>query len=364
MKTVTTKFIVNLVLILGILCLPQSSFAAPVSFTKDILNDQNTVYPISATQVLIKTKNKLELVDVQTNTLVKLVSVNQKILDVQILSNPNKIIIITQTDAGKIQKGVFSVQGIQTNEFQYRMNFPKDVEARWSPPSGKVNERLMVRQGNRFNLYSTTKTQPLLTYNAPVDKGIYEYVSLADWDYSKYPYLVTKYVSDGIMASDYEVRVLNLFTKKITVIDRLPIDTGFKVSGNDKLELWNSYIYQDVQPANAPHPDPTKPQAFYSVHSLASGAEISNYSSVFKQSFGQTSGWKTQIAGKYVCVQDLSTGLWNLYENNGSTVAMAQAGLGKGTWKFLGYNISERVCYFIVMEEGDPAPIIKSIKIK
>ncbi|WP_025689500.1 hypothetical protein [Paenibacillus zanthoxyli] len=118
------------------------------------------------------------------------------------------------------------------------------------------------------------------------------------------------------------------------------------------------------QPANVRHPDPADQQAFHSLYSLASGKEILSHTSTFKQLYGQTSGWKTQTAGGYVCVQDLSTGLWNIYEENGSTVATEQAGLEKASWKFLSYNASKRVSYFLVMEEGIKLPIIKPITVK
>lgn len=146
-----------------------------------MLGDQSQVYQVNDTEVLIETQDKLvetedklELIDVVKGSVVKELSAGQKILDVHVLTNPNKIIVLTQTDAGKIQKRVFNDQGAQTGKFQYPIRFSKNAETKLTAPYGHVNERLMVRQGNRFTLYSPAGRQPLVTLDAQIDKGIYE----------------------------------------------------------------------------------------------------------------------------------------------------------------------------------------------
>ncbi|WP_143191815.1 hypothetical protein [Paenibacillus sp. P46E] len=342
-----------------------SGFSAEVTngFTKGMLEERNNVYKISDTKVLIKSNNQLKLVDLVQGEIIKDLKIKQIILDVHSVFKPNKIIVLTQTGLNKIQKHVFNENGVEISSFEYALTVPKDVKVKWVAPNNAVNERLIVQQGNLFTLYQESSKIPLVKFDAKLMDPNYEYVNVDDWEYENYPYLVIKYSGQRIMAEDYFVRIINLYTKKISTINNFDTDYDFMIKDQNKLLISTYWDYSQVYPANAPHPISTDKQTFFSLYKLNSGEKVVDYSSLFNEVLNQTSGWDTQVVEDYVFVQDLGNNLWSLYQSNGTEIALKQTGLNSGS-KFLGYNAANHMGYFLGIEEGFVLPKIISLQIK
>lgn len=342
-----------------------SGFSSEVSnvFTKGMLEERNNVYKVSDTKVLIKSNNELKLVDLTQGKIIKDLKVNQNILDVHPVFKPNKIIVLTQTKLNKIQKHVFNENGVETSSFEYALTVPKDVKVKWVAPNNGVNERLIVQQRNLFTLYQASSKTPLVKFDDKFVDPNYEYVNVDDWDYENYPYLVIKYSGQRIMAEDYFVRIVNLYTKKINTINNFNTDYDFMINDQNKLVISTYWDYPQVYPANAPHPVPTDKQTFLSLYKLNSGEKVVDYSSLFNEVANQTSGWDTQVVEDCVFVQDLENNLWSLYQSNGTEIVLNQTGLNSRS-KFLGYNAINHIGYFLGIEGGSTLPKIISLQIK
>lgn len=353
---------VSLWMLASLLLLPGLSSAAPKAFSKGIFEEESNIYRVNDQKVVAQVGNEVELIDLVQGKLVKTLSTDQKVLDISILNQPTKIIILTSTRTHKIQKHIFNDQGVELSQVQYPLTLPKDAQVKWSAPANKVNERLMVRQGNHFSLYESTGKAPILKFDAAVDKRIYEYMNIVDWDFENSPYLVIKYSGERTMAIDYMVKIFNLNNKQAIDVGNLELDTHLKINQQNRLELWNSYTYSDITPPNAVQPDPLKEQTFHALYSLETGKPLLSNQSKFDQVTGQPSGWETQVVGQYVFVQDLSTRAWSLYQSNGTLLADQKSGL-EAEAKFLNYNSTNQTAYFLVSDGKSSALRLKPVKL-
>jgi hypothetical protein len=365
MKKSKKLFLLFPVIIFSLLMLPSLSIkASTTSIPMKVLEGQNNVYTINASTVLIKSSDEtLELMDITQNKMIKELNIQQKIMDIQLMKNPNKMVVITQTPTNKIQKHVYTYSGNELSKFQYTFNLPTAVKVKWAAPYNGINERIMVESGSMFYLYQADKNKPIAQFDSTIKKDSYEYVNVVDWDFKSYPYLTIKYAGQRTMASDYFIRMINLYTKKATEITHLEVNGSMRINDQKKLELWSSYTYDEVVAPNAGLPDPSQEHSFHSLYSLDTGKVISENKALFQQTAGEPSGWQTQTVGDYVFVQDLSSKVWGIYNSNGGQVAMKQSGLDTTIAKFLTYNTSNQMCYFLTSNsQGELS--IKTIKIK
>ncbi|OBZ08325.1 hypothetical protein A8L34_23690 [Bacillus sp. FJAT-27264] len=357
----------NLILFITILVAafihPEYSYSATTGLSTEMFKNTNNIYRLDDANVLIKTNNELNWVDVTKGSVIKKVNSIRPILDVKLISSPQKIIVLTQTATNKVQKQVFNEQGVEISKSQYPITVTKDVKVKWAAPYNGMSERLMIQKGNQFSLYQSPWKQPLSVYDAQIKNSVYEYVNVTDWDYQNHPYLVIQYSGERTMATDFFVKIVDLNTKKSTELNNIGLNNNLRINDQHKLELWNSYTYSDIMPANATHPDPTQEQSFYSVFSLESGKALFQNKALFNQVFNKTSGWETQNVGGFVFVQDLENNLWSLYQPSGTLITSKQTGLDSGS-KFLTYNTLNRTAYFLVTKEGAATPSVKGIQIK
>ncbi|WP_310550111.1 hypothetical protein [Paenibacillus glufosinatiresistens] len=349
-----------------------NSAASPASaILSSALSDNGSqVYPVDNRSVLVRVDNRIDaakdrlvLVDLQDGTLIKDLSSNQDILDVHTLSHPNKLIVISRSSSGKIIKLVYNDQGTQLRSFQYPISVDSSAEAKWAAPYGKVNERLMIRTGSKFSLYEPASKSALAIWNASLDDNSgYEFLQIDDWDFAAYPYLAIKYYLQGIMSDSYEVQTVNLYSRSAAVLNRPSYNTRLQIVDRNKLELWSSYTYSDTPSGNSPVPKPAERQAFHSLYLLNSGQFLRQDTHLFNQTPGRTSGWKTQLSGAYVCVQDLGTGGWSLYNRtSGVPIALNQSGL-PSPWLFLSYDPDARAAYFLFSsQESSNPPSVKKV---
>nr|WP_145163755.1 hypothetical protein [Paenibacillus terrae] len=361
MKLNIIRITAALVLGTSTIAIPNLSFAA-----SNILSTESrtSVLQINASKSVIEGNAKAQLLDISQGKLTKALSPNQKILDTHVMSNPTKMVILTTGSHNRIEKHVYNVDGVEISKSDYKITVPDQGKVKWVAPAKGVNERVMVQNGDQFTLY-TTSGNPIVKYNTQLEDSTYEHVNIVDWDFSAYPYIAIKYAGQRTMAEDYFVRIVNMFSKASSKVPGLNIDKQLRIDKQGQLNIWNSYTYDEITPANVAHPDPTQKQTFHALYSMSTGKALTEHQLLFKPTPGQeASGWITQVVGDTVFVQDLSTGLWSLYPTRKSdAIASEQTGLEKNP-TFVGYNSQSKSAYFLETINGSTAPNIKKIILK
>ncbi|MDR0269995.1 hypothetical protein [Paenibacillus sp.] len=358
----------NIIKITAALVFGASSIAIPnVSFatSNNLTAEPSTSFlQINANKSVIEGNAKAQLLHISQGKLSKVLSPNQKVLDVHVMNNPAKVVILTAGSHNLIEKHVYNEDGVEISKFGYKITVPDHGKVEWIAPAKGVNERVMVQEGDLFTLY-TSSGNPVLKYNAQQKDSTYEYVNIVDWDFSTYPYIAIKYFGQRTMAEDYFIRIVNLYSKTSITVPGLNINKQLRIDKQGQLNIWNSYTYEEVTPANVAHPDPTQMQTFHALYSMDTGKAVTEHQLLFKQAPVQTaSGWNTQVVGDTVFVQDLSTGLWSLYPTGKSdAIASEQTGLENNP-TFVGYNPQSNAAYFLETVNSSIAPTIKKVYLK
>jgi hypothetical protein len=343
----TKKMAILISMILGIVLFSNQSFANSNVMLPQIDTTDIFVLNESTVVLLDRVSNKVDLVDVKTNNSINLSSDSNPILDLGVIKNPEKFILLKKISPTKITKSVFSFKGNLLSKTEIPMKDTGD-KLKWVAPTGKVNERIMVQTKNVFNLYEYPWKKPTVTYNAQVvDKG-YESVSVMDWDFEKYPNLAIKYVGQGIGIDDYFLKTINLYTKKESFFKDFNTDFQFKFLGN-KLSIFNSYTYQSVL-ASANRPKPTDSQVFYRIINVSTNNKIKSLQSFFNEDKDKESGWVTVFNNSQLFVGDLAKQTWSLYSSTGESILKNQKwAMGS---KFISYNSNLKVAYFLEYKDG------------
>lgn len=337
---------------------------ASPSSSPNVWLSADTALPVGSGNVLLRAYGAAAFLNTDNGKLDVLPS-GQKVLDAQMLSNPTKLVLLTASESGAIEKQIYDSDGKILRTTKYPVKLPEQGEARWVAPTGKSSERLMIRSENRFTLYDAAG-HSVLRYDATIRPNArYEYVSVDDWDFSAYPYLAVEYQGGRIMASDFFVRVINLYDKSVRELPSLEIDKQLQFDERNRLQVWTSFAYDGIRPANATSPDPAQQQSFHTVYNPASGKVSVDHALLFDLQEGlQPSGWETQTAGDYVFVRDRTAGSWNLYAADVSKpIASAQAGLDANT-RFVRYDPASRIAYFLVENALDTSkPTLRKIQL-
>ncbi|NGZ75339.1 hypothetical protein [Saccharibacillus alkalitolerans] len=348
MKLLLSKVSAALLLCAAAILPIGTASAAAQTLLSDRWLSAEKVLPVGGGAALLRSSDSAAFLDLDSGRLKRLLP-DQKTLDAEVLSNPLKVVLLTAGESGKIEKHVYDGSGKEISSTVYKLKLPERGEARWGAPSAKAKEQLAVRGENLFVLYDSGGHQ-VLRYDAGIQpSAMYEYVSIEGWDFSAYPYLAIQYQGQRIMASDFFVRTVNLYNKSVRELPSLEIYKQLKIDARNRLQVWNSFGYNGIRPANAASPDPAKKQSFHTVYNLDSGKVSLDHALMFDLQEGlEPSGWETQVAGNYVFVRDLTARTWNLYAADASSpVASAQKDLATKA-RFLRYDPASKKAYFLV----------------
>ncbi|MDO3412568.1 hypothetical protein QWJ34_22575 [Saccharibacillus sp. CPCC 101409] len=360
MKSPISKMAIAFVLGTSLVMGPRISFAADPS--SNAFSDNSLTSSIGNSKSLLQEKERAKMVDLNSGTLQTLIK-DRKVLDAHVLSNPSKIVLLTEGTSHRIEKHVYDQNGKQLSRTIYKVSLPDQGEARWAAPSGKVKERIMTRHANRFTLYEAAG-KAVSSYSVPAKSKLYEHIGIDDWDFSAYPYLAVEQVGQRTMAEDYNVQIINLYNKSVTELKTLPINKKLDIDSRGHLNVWSSYRYEEVIPANAAHADPAEKQSFHTLYSISTGKALNNHKLVFPAgTAGRTGGWETQVVGDTVYVRDLSTGKWSLYPSNRSTPIVSDRTDATQDARFVGYVSESKTVYFL-LQEGTAAAKIQKIILK
>ncbi|MFD1776387.1 hypothetical protein [Paenibacillus rhizophilus] len=302
-----------------------------------------------AAVLIDRTAGKVLLADLKVNEFTSLSDGASSMLDVEVVKQSEKIVLLKKTSRNAISKTVFSYQGAVLSKSEIPLSLKDGDKIKWVAPVGKANERIMVQRLDAFNLYQYPWKKPSVSYDAKiVDKG-YESVSVWDWDFKSYPYLAIKYIDSGIMTEDYYIKTVNLYSKKEFLFKDFNTDVNLQFSGGN-LAITTSYVYQPV-PANASRPDAADTQPYYQLVNIDKGIKDKILEGIFADK-GNLSGWRTEFINNQLFVGDLAEHTWSLYSANGAAIVTNQAWPGNSKSKFAGYSAAAGISYFLEYHSG------------
>ncbi|MBP2115801.1 hypothetical protein [Paenibacillus silagei] len=352
------KIIVISTMTLGLMVSADQSYAS--SSQQQPSNDQTDVLYVKEDVVTLvdHVNNKADIVNLKTNTTTTISSDVNPILDVKVLNNPQKIVLLKKGKGTKISKLVFSFDGKVTSKTEIALKNAGD-KIKWVAPTGKVNERIMVQSNNTFNLYQYPWTKPSVSYNAKIsDKG-YESVSVMDWEFDGYPNLAIKYRAQGVMSDEYFLKMVNLYSKNETLLK--DFNTDFSINSNSNyVTAFSSYTYQAV-PGNVTRPSAKDVQKVFRLIDKTTRKETASIKQTFKEE-GDISGWITESINGQVFVGNLLEQSWSLFSQEGSIILKQQDWPKDGAAKFLYYNTNSQTAYFLDYSSGKISVIANKIK--
>ncbi|OKP81837.1 hypothetical protein A3844_24955 [Paenibacillus helianthi] len=334
---------------IGLMVSADQSYARPTELPPS--NDRTDVVYVSENVVTLVDyiNNKADIVDLQTKITTNISDGSNTILDVKVIKNPQKIVLLQKGNGNKISKTVFSFSGNLISKTEIALENAGD-KIRWVAPTGTTNERIMVQSNNSFSLYQYPWTKPSVSYNAKIVDVGYESVSVMDWEFEGYPNLAIKYHAQGIMRDDYFVKMVNLYSKNEASLKDFNSDFLIKTSGN-YLAALSSYTYQAI-PGNVIRPSANDSQKVFRVINKSTTKETASIKEVFKQD-GDISGWKTELINGQVFVGDLLEHTWSLFSQEGAILLKKQDWPKNGATKFLYYNLKSQTAYFLDYSSGE-----------
>lgn len=306
---------------------------------------ENVVYAgedkaiINGTLINLRTKQSIGLS----------IGANEPILDVNVLTHPGKIIILTRSKERKLMKYAFGLDGKLLQKTFINILLGDSGLAKWTPPDANTPEKVWVQRDKLFAVYKAPWKRAEASYDSTYKDNDYEYSNVIDWTASS-PYLVLEYDGAVIMGSQRYVSIVNMNDKsqKTISIDQNPF---MKLHlRNRRLAVTTNWYYQDPFPANVEHPDSKEPQPVYSLINLNTGNREAFINGSFEQSYGEASGWETELYGSQVYVRDLHTNQWSLYDLAGSVILSGQPVPqvpANETVHFLGYKPAEHAASFV-----------------
>ncbi|MNM06186.1 hypothetical protein D3C81_161960 [compost metagenome] len=323
------------------------------------------IYTVSGNAALLvdHAADTVMLAELQTGRFTKIPVSAASVLDVKVLRQPDKIILLHKSDINQLTKTVLSYQGQVLSRNGIPLKLAEGDHVKWTAPAGKAKERIMVQNGNIFRLYQSPWRQPSVTYDAKLSDERFEYVSVLDWDFQGYPYLAVKYMAQGIMSEYYWVKTVNLYTKKETLFDDFITDVGVSLKGA-KAEVYTSNVYDSVYspvPANLVRPKPSDIQPYYQLIDIDRGTKANVLEGVFAAN-DDGGGWKTVLANGRLFVGDLTQRSWSLYGEDGAVIVRNQSWPGEGAARFAGYDPERKTAYFVEYAAGKPSIVAISVK--
>ncbi|AHV95497.1 hypothetical protein PSAB_02805 [Paenibacillus sabinae T27] len=300
-----------------------------------------------------RTAGKVLLADLQANKFTSLSDDASPVLDVEVVKQPEKIVLLKKTNRNTISKTVFSYKGAILSKTTIPLNLKDGDKIKWVAPAGKANERIMLQRLNDFNLYQYPWKKPSVSYDAKVVDNGWESVSVLDWDFQGYPYLAIKYMASGIMNQVYFAKAVNLYTKKEALFKDFNTNFNLEIGGGNAL-LFTSNVYESVYqpfPPNVLRPKSTEIQPYYQIINADKGIKSKVLEGVFADK-GDHSGWQTELINNQLFVGDLAEHTWSLYSANGSEIVTNQAWPGNSESKFAGYNAAAGIGYFLEYHSG------------
>ncbi len=343
--------------IIGMLVFTNQSYANPSKSTPSLDSTDALYVSTDLVAIIDHSTNKADVVNVTTNKVVNLSNDAHTILDLNVMKNPQKIVLLKKSNGNAITKTVFTYAGEQISKTEIPLKGAAD-KIKWVAPTGKVNERIMVQFGDSFNLYQYPWNMPSVSFNAKINDTGYESVSVQGWDFVGYPYLAIKYQAQGIMSDDFFVRTINLFHHNEKMFKDYNADIKLKFNGAN-LAVYTSYIYQPA-PANAKRPVSDDSQNVFRLMNVATGSTPTSIKQAFKEE-GNLSGWKTDFINNQVFVGDVLEQTWSLFSQEGAQILKDQKWPENGKSKFLNYNPTTKTAYFLDYSAGEISIIANPI---
>ncbi len=371
----TSLFTLLLLFVLNALALPvgaastaSTSIALPeTAFTGGDFYAPS-ITPLNGNQVLLLNRNvdessTVQVLDTALHTV--LWSRTLKIYDLAVVSISQKIVLLTE-EKKAIKKLVIGYDGkeLSSDNYHYALKLPntndnKSFYIRWSAPNGNVSERIAIVSGEQFQLFQSPWKTNTVNYNLKLSPSdTYEDIHLADVKYPGYPYVVAEYHASGIGTTAYVLRVINLYTKQEYSI---PFGSKQRLGGHNiqyqisGKELLVGTSHEERMGASITNPEAPQP-TFYR-YQLTTGKLIKSLTANFVPD-QDVYGWKTQLLGNTLFVQDLNNNSWSLYDTTGTQVVLPTGEQRASPLILLEVNYKLRSVTFLSAKGNDQSEMI------
>ncbi|MEK5027181.1 hypothetical protein [Paenibacillus sp. FSL M7-1046] len=264
-----------------------------------------------------------------------------KLYDVDVLSSPEKIIVIAKDKDkdNKLQKIVLSKEGttLSTTVFN-SAPITKSITSNeeminWYAPEGSNKERLSVYSNNVLAAYQAPWNNPVFKMNlGGMSSSKYEDITLKDIKLNG-PYAVVKYTGYSLMQSQDFFRVINTSNKKktYTIASDWNTRSDSSFAGNE-LVINSSFNVGNPLGVNV-----GQPYSLSGMYNLSTGKKTAGISETFTE---REMGWKSERIGNHILIYLPEKGRIDIYNLSGRKVSEASITL-PNSFRVLDYSKGE-----------------------
>lgn len=261
-----------------------------------------------------------------------------KLYDVDVLSSPEKIIVIAKNKNNKLQKIVLSKAGttLSTTVFN-SAPITKSITSNgelinWYAPEGSNKERLSVYSNNVLAVYQAPWNNPVFKMNlGGMSSSKYEDITLKDIKLNG-PYAVVKFTGSSLMQSQDFFRMINTSNKKTyTIASDWNTRSDYSFAGNE-LVINSSFNVGNPLGVNV-----GQPYSLSGMYNLSTGKKTASISETFTD---REMGWKSERIRNHVLIYLPEKGRIDIYNLSGRKVSEASITL-PNSFRVLDYSKGE-----------------------
>ncbi len=223
-----------------------------------------------------------------------------KLYDVDVLSSPEKIIVIAKDKNNKLQKIVLSKERTTLsitvfNSAPITKSITSNGELiHWYAPEGSNKERLSVYSNNVLAVYQAPWNNPVFKMNlGGMSSSRYEDIMLKDIKLNG-PYAVVKFTGSSLMQSQDFFRVINTSNKKTyTIVADWSTHSDSSFAGNE-LVINSSFNVGNPLGVNV-----GQPYSLSGMYNLSTGKKTAGISETFTD---REMGWKSERIGNHILI--------------------------------------------------------------
>lgn len=279
-----------------------------------------------------------------------------KIYSINVLSFPEKIIVMAKGTDDKLQKivmnkdgRVLSTQVIHSPAIANSIKTNRELIS-WNAPTGKNKERLTIYSNNTLFIYQSPWKNPTHKIKlSEVSSNKYEGTYINDIKLN-WPYAVIKYTGNSLMQSQDFFRVINVLSlKEYTIVTDWNVHSDSSVVG-DQLVINSSFNVGNPMGVNL-----GQSHLIYSTYNMPTGKKTASVSQMFTNT---EMGWKSEVLENNVLVYIPEKERIEIYNASGRKLSEASLKIPSNS---RGIDYSNGDLTLLVSEEA--GVVLKIIKV-
>lgn len=312
------------ILMIFLFMVSTNVFAEPVqqSFSDGILTSDSQLFALSDQNKVICSKidNSISVFNLSSGK-VAWTKRYSKLYDVNVVSSPEKIIVIAKDKNNKLQKIVLSKAGTTLSTTAFNSTpITKSITSNeelinWYAPEGSNKERLSVYSNNVPAVYQAPWNNPVFKMNlGGMSSSKYEDITLKDIKLSG-PYAVVKFTGSSLMQSQDFFRVINIPNKKTYTIA-----SDWNTRSDSSFAYNELVINSSFNVGNPLGVNVGQPYSLSGMYNLSTGKKTAGISETFTD---REMGWKSERIGNHILIYLPEKKKIEIYDVSGQKVAAA-----------------------------------------